>query len=357
MKQTTISLYERNKEILEFFCKNKIVLSESIQRQLLEFMSRMCTYEEEEKKIYPYVIIGHNIESDSFERIFPAEKIHMSSETNDELFLKNIKPMLPFCNNGWRVYINISEKKLDYGIIRNFSGIEGLIIDDLLTCHSKEEYSLLYNEYGISCVLLAPTSESSFEIVGMDGERLCVNFSLMPRQEGAEEQKQHFVEDILMSVNDERIYRSIRKVVDLFPMKLHGTICLVVNSECQLPNEQLKDGIFLDEPIDLLKIIEEILDKNINHSPDNIRRLNEEYYAITGIFIEMLNFDGITIVDNKGKIRAYNVFITPDGGKSIVTGGARKRAAEALYKSNNSEYVGVYFQSQDGNFSYERIKG
>jgi len=71
--------------------------------------------------------------------------------------------------------------------------------------------------------------------------------------------------------------------------------------------------------------------------------------------MEMLNFDGITIVDNAGKIRAYNVFITPESGENIVNGGARKRAATSLLNTKNKDYIGVYFRSQDGNYFYERI--
>mgnify|MGYP002657831126 CR=1 FL=1 len=69
----------------------------------------------------------------------------------------------------------------------------------------------------------------------------------------------------------------------------------------------------------------------------------------------MLNFLGITVIDTSGRIRAYNVFITPNNGIEVTYGGARKRAAQALLDNKNSDYVGVYFQSQDGNYFYERV--
>ena len=83
----------------------------------------------------------------------------------------------------------------------------------------------------------------------MDGKELRINFSLSEQVESNEEQKQCFLDDFLMHTNDDKIRRSIKKVIDLFPQKLHGTICLVVNEKCQLPNEQLKDGIFLNNQL------------------------------------------------------------------------------------------------------------
>ena len=71
----------------------------------------------------------------------------------------------------------------------------------------------------------------------------------------------------------------------------------------------------------------------------------------------MLNYDGITIVDNMGRIRAYNVFIKPEKfNKNATTGGARKRAAYAIINSGIRKIVGVYFHSQEGEIFYEEVK-
>ena len=350
-----ISLSERSNEIVNFIEENEVYIPDEIQKQLLEFMTKICSYEEEEKKIFPHLVIGQNIETEDFRKIFSVEIIHLSTEKNKSLFYKRLKPLLPFCNNGWRVYVDIEEAEMRFGIMRNFSGIEGLIVDDLLR-NSKENAEMIYKDYGISCVLLNPININTVEIIGMDGKELRINFSLSEQVESNEEQKQCFLDDFLMHTNDDKIRRSIKKVIDLFPQKLHGTICLVVNEKCQLPNEQLKDGIFFEQPIDIVGAAEEILEKDIDHTVDYIIQLDEKYYAITGLFIEMLNFDGITIVDTMGRIRGYNVFITPHNKDNIITGGARKRAAHALLDSQNEDYVGVYFQSQDGNYFYERIR-
>lgn len=350
-----ISLCEKSNEIVKFIEDNKVYIPDQMQKQLLEFMTKICSYEEEDKKIFPHLVIGHNIETEDFRKIFSVEMIRVSTEENNSLFYKRLKPLLPFCNNGWRVYIDITENKIRFGIMRNFSGIEGLILDDLLR-HSEQEAEMIHRDYGISCVLLNPININTFEIIGINGKELRIKFSLSEQVESDEKQKQCFLEDFLMHTNDIKIHRSIKKVIDLFPQKLHGTICLVVKENCKLPNEQLRDGIFFEQPIDIVGAAEEILGKNIDYPADYIRQLDEKYYAITGLFIEMLNFDGITIVDTRGRIRGYNIFITPHNKENIIAGGARKRAAHALLDSKNDNYVGIYFQSQDGNYFYERIK-
>ena len=323
---------------------------------MFDFLKKICSYEEEETKIFPHIIIGHNIESKEFSKLFPVEIIHMTQESNDKLFFKRLKPLLPFCNNGWRVYVDVGECKVNFGIVRNFSGIEGLTVDEVLSDTPKEDLDIIRQEYNIGYFMINPINRNELDLVAMDGENIRINFSLIQiSQHSSEDQKEMFIRDFLSQSTDDKLYRAIKKIVDLFPQKLHGTICLIINEKCNLPNEQLMDGIFLDEPIDLVGIAKDVLSKKMNYTSDYVISLNEKFYAISGLFLDMLNFDGITVVDTNGRIRAYNVFITPDSGIEVTYGGARKRAAQALLDKKNSNYVGVYFQSQDGNYFYERV--
>ena len=351
-----ISLEEKVNEILHFFENYDIYLSEELQLQMFDFLKKICSYEEEETKIFPHIIIGHNIESKEFSKLFPVEIIHMTQESNDKLFFKRLKPLLPFCNNGWRVYVDVGECKVNFGIVRNFSGIEGLTVDEVLSDTPKDDLDIIRQEYNIGYFMINPINRNELDLVAMDGENIRINFSLIQiSQHSSEDQKEMFIRDFLSQSTDDKLYRAIKKIVDLFPQKLHGTICLIINEKCNLPNEQLMDGIFLDEPIDLVGIAKDVLSKKMNYTSDYVISLNEKFYAISGLFLDMLNFDGITVVDTNGRIRAYNVFITPDSGIEVTYGGARKRAAQALLDKKNSNYVGVYFQSQDGNYFYERV--
>lgn len=350
-----ISLEEKVNEILHFFENYDIYLSEELQLQMLDFLKKICSYEEEETKIFPHIIIGHNIESEGFSKIFPMEIIHMTQECNDKLFFKRLKPLLPFCNNGWRVYVDVGENKINFGIIRNFSGIEGLTVDEVLCDAKKEDLDIIRREYNIGYFMINPVNRNELDIVAMDGENIRINFSLIQTsRNSSEKQKEMFIRDFLPQSADKKLYRAMKKIVDLFSQKLHGAICLIVDEKCSLPNKQLIDGIFLEKPIDMVGLAKEVLSKKMNYTSYDIS-LNEKFYAISGLFLDMLNFDGITVVDTSGRIRAYNVFITPNNGIEVTYGGARKRAAQALLDNKNSDYIGVYFQSQDGNYFYERV--
>ena len=70
----------------------------------------------------------------------------------------------------------------------------------------------------------------------------------------------------------------------------------------------------------------------------------------------MLNFDGITIIDNKGQIRAYNVFVEPNAKRvGYIVGGARKRAAYYILSGKRKGIVGVYCQSHEGEVFFQSV--
>ena len=127
---------------------------------MLDFLKKICSYEEEETKI------------------FPMEIIHMTQECNDKLFFKRLKPLLPFCNNGWRVYVDVGENKINFGIIRNFSGIEGLTVDEVLCDAKKEDLDIIRREYNIGYFMINPVNRNELDIVAMDGENIRINFWL-----------------------------------------------------------------------------------------------------------------------------------------------------------------------------------
>ena len=79
---------------------------------------------------------------------------------------------------------------------------------------------------------------------------------------------------------------------------LHGTICVVVDKEYKDKNGFLADGTWLKEPIEFGKMFlrSSKFDENVLRS-----------YA--DVLTTMLDFDGITVIDNAGRIRAYNCFV------------------------------------------------
>ena len=126
---------------------------------------------------------------------------------------------------------------------------------------------------------------------------------------------------------------------------VNGTICVVVDKD-YMDNGLFEDGIWLKEPISFSKLFTQ----SKSYSEEKLQAFSE-------LFINMLNFDGITIIDNLGRIRAYNVFVETNSKKvGYIVGGARKRAAYHILSSKRKDIVGVYFQSHEGEVIYHSLR-
>jgi hypothetical protein len=138
------------------------------------------------------------------------------------------------------------------------------------------------------------------------------------------------------------MYKNIFKNV----MRLvNGTICVVIDTN-YVRDDFFGDGIWLEEPINLSKLFAQTNQYN-----------EQKLQTMAEIFIAMLNFDGITVVDNLGQIRAYNVFIETNlKVAGNIIGGARKRAAYTIINSKRPNIIGVYFQSHEGDMFYAPLK-
>lgn len=354
MLNTKISLSGSGNTIKALFSEEKIELPDDLFKALLLFLSKACTYEEEETRIWPSIIVCSNLLNNSVIKLLQATPIQFVEEPISKTnLIKRLKSALPFCNNGWKVFINVQEDIIQYGIIRNFNGPTGLSVDDVLLSLSDEEKESLK----INFVLI--DAVSNFELRLQTASSNCiVDFRLTDYEEESIS-KACFCEDLLSAYEGDMTKASIayKKLVDLFSRKLHGSLCFIVKYDYCLPDGVFNDGIFLKKPIDFFTILDkDLTEKNQTQDISATISSHEKYHAFTGILIEMLNIDGITIVDNKGRIRAFNVFVKADTVDSnALSGGARKRAAHYLSSLKSNDYIGVYFQSQDGTSFYERI--
>ena len=168
-----INFSASNDAIRTFFLNQNINLPASLYNELLLFLSKACTYEEEEHKVRPSIIIGNNLLDDHVIHLTQATVIPLVKEHSTETrLMKRLKSMLPFCNNGWRVFLNLDDETLTYGIMRNFNGPTGLSIDDILTNMSTSDKESL----GINFALI--DISSNFEILFPLSLKIYLLFSL-----------------------------------------------------------------------------------------------------------------------------------------------------------------------------------
>lgn len=247
--------------IQHLFSDAKIVLPNELYQDLLRFLSKACGYEEEERKIRPSIIIGHNLQDSSLQKILQSTLIPLVKDRMDSTHLsKRLKSTLPFCNNGWRVYIDIGDECITYGIMRNFNGPTGVNIEEIL-CGLSDDELLAMNVHFILIDIV-----SNYEVLLKGNGRECmIDFRLIA-DETEVNANAGFCQDILSACESERSKASIAysKIVKLFSQKLHGCICVIIKHDYELPDTVLKDGIFLENPIDICSILtDELNDKQL----------------------------------------------------------------------------------------------
>jgi len=333
--------------ILKIFNEQKIVVSPSLFDMLLELLSKICIYEEEEHKIQPLLIIGTDLDT-----YFKQCPFHFKQEvfTDDLLgsnFNRIMKSLIPLCNNNWYVYIDINETLVKYGVFRQFKSATSVDFEDMFFIEEKQKTD------SIGFICIRPFDKSSFLLKSIGQSHTIISFSFTNCHEQSINDIDAFCNDICEKTYDDKEYirKALKRILLNMPNKLHGAICLLVDEDYAYPNNYVT-GLELSPPLDLISCIKNT--KEINTYEDA-----ERFYAITNLFYEFLNVDGITLLNTSGQIIGYNAFYRSGNTPTNIVGGARKRTFEGL-KSQMNEYdckiKGIYYQSQDGNYQYARRK-
>lgn len=316
--------------------------------KLLDYFYKFLNYEEEGSKIRPTIIFSNNINFVA-KTIPNVYKLVFYKDEDASRFNHRIKTLMAFCRNEWSIFINQNDDKIEYGLIKALNSIKEKSINELI--FEEEFRSTISNK--CSLFTLEVINKSLIVLEGVKGHTTNVSFS--------------FSEDTIANWNDvitnfvevsvsklKTTKKKLKEIKILYEnifkkvfKNLHGAICLVVDKEYKPENDTtLADGTWLEQPIELSKLF--LQTKSYSEA---------KLIGISDLIISMLNYDGATVVDNAGRIRAYNVFVEVKAKNSVKPiGGARRRAAQSLIDSKNKKFIGVYFQSQDGDCFFKYVK-
>ena len=321
----------------------------TLEENLFEFLEKICIYEEEEHKIKPLLIIGNNLNRFFSQCPFHYKSTIYTDEMDGKNFNRIVKSMVPLCNNNWYIFIDILKDKILYGVFRNFQSPVSVNFEELFfDCSSFCDKTA---QVGLVCI--KPYEKNSFIIKNLCTEDTIISFSFKSIIEQVETKLVQMKEDLLASVNHPNrafIDKALFRILSYMPGKVHGSLCIIVTNDYKYPNDYL-NGLSVQPHLDLVDCI---------LSTENIRAYEdaERYYALTNLFYEFMNIDGITVLDTRGRVIGYNAFYRSSETPTEETGGgARKRIFAGLrkeMKKENSNIVGIYYQSQDGNFDYVR---
>lgn len=300
-------------------------------------------YEEEGKKVRPTIFVTTNINS-IVKTVPKCKKIVFYEDPDFTNFKTHLKALMCFSTSDWYMYINFGEEVIEYGIIKKLTSIKDQSLLHALTEKSTLETIAKRN----NLVVISVLGGGVVKLVGAKGSNCSICFNLNSQYEyNWDNEIYEFVEACVSKIKTtkrklEDIKNLIGNIFHRVLRDLHGTICMVVDKEYK-DKGFLADGTWLKEPIEFGKMFL----KSSNYDESALR-------SYADVLTTMLDFDGITVIDNAGRIRAYNVFIeASQSSQKKVVGGARKRAAYTILESKNKKIIGVYFQSQDGDNFYK----
>lgn len=328
-KEQTINM--NREEVIDFIKRNIkqekhfYEIEEGLIEVVLHIIPLLGHYEEEGRKINFSIAIGMNNNMKDLIANCYVLKTYTWIQENIEDRIKKIERMIKqvavFCEKDANIFIVQNENKIECGIY----------IPKLNATEKAEDSFLNKNfiifEHLYKNKVVANAKEDCLYIcMDFDKEKVIGDIS------DAEELSQHL------------ICRKWKGIFERVKRTVHGTICLFVDS-----NWNPCKGSNYTESIDAVDL--QLKLKN-NPSADEIQNFNNQL----DMFMSMLNYDGITIIDTSEKIRAYNLFCKiKDDNKENTKGGARYRAYKNLKEldlENRVGYVAVYFQSQEGEIEF-----
>ncbi|MBQ7308125.1 MAG: hypothetical protein IJW82_06335 [Clostridia bacterium] len=351
-KTENIFYFDARGKIKDFFQNEFDTCPPKLMNRFLNFFNNILIYEEEGRKLQPRLLFTSNVEI--IAKNIPSTEKHTMFVDDDELYFeKRMKALIPFTEDDWWVFISTKDNKIAYGIIKTLTNIsDPTFKESLLTCEKlstrKDNFDLIMVEK-YSDFIISFTSVTNAIV-----HKLNVNFTIDEHvnstDAGTEIDK--FIEACFLkykpksktSLSNAKFL--LKKTMTRAIRKVHGTICVIVDKN-YADNKFFSDGVWLKEPINMAKIFS---------STGSNSELKQK--SCVELFLSMLNSDGITILDNSGKLRAYGVFVETNMEKTKnVAGGARKRAAYTVINCRRTKIAGVYFQSQEGEIIYSDVKG
>lgn len=339
---------DAKKSIRTFIDEEYSSFDNGMLNRLLDYFYKFLNYEEEGSKIRPTIIFTNNINYVA-KNIPNVYKLVFYKDPDASKFNHRIKTLIAFCRNEWNLFINQTDDYIEYGLVKTLNSIKEKSLKELVfEPEFKEDISNKFSFFTLEVI-----NKSLIVLEGIKGHTTNVSFS--------------FNEDSIANWNDvisnfvavsvsklKTTKRKLKEIKTLYEnifkkvfKNLHGCICLVVDKDYKPDNDStLSDGTWLEQPIELSKLF--LQTKNYSEA---------KLIGISDLIIGMLDYDGATVVDNAGRIRAYNVFVEVKAKSNIKPiGGARRRAAQSLIDNKNKKFIGVYFQSQDGDCFFKYTK-
>lgn len=306
---------------------------------ICKVISQMRYYQEEGTHIQFRLAVGIDDGKEGLPRLYKLQYQSIEGKSKDEITEKVfhiIKKVLPCCKDNNDVYIvlDLNKKELRAGIFFLELNMVDRITHGFLDAGFIIAECLRENSI---CIHFMSDKKIDRCLIKLDLEddNRCVNTLLQKDYENQSLSIQYW----------KGVFEQVKRCC-------HGTICLVVDNEFNLSDTEIKK-LFTNS----LKKVEDIA-VIPNYFGENG---SEESDHALQIFLSMLNYDGITIIDTLGRIISYNN-ICRNGEQQAkaenvnLQCGSRHVAYNQMKDWKYGNLVGVYFQSQEGEIHFYNYK-
>lgn len=343
--EKNINFQEGRNNIIDFFNTEYEGFNPVLLSHFLNSFNELLSYKEEDSNTKTKLIFTNNIDT-VLKPIQKSYKLQIFVDNDATMFNSRLKPLVAIAKKDWCIYIENKDDKFSYGICKTFNSLK----EKSLLTEITESKILKDKSDKFSCIIARSISDFEMSIYSISGNKLSINTSLNPLNcQDNEQTIQEFSKLCFSKLRTTKkkleevqiLFSNIfTKVID----ELNGAMCVIVDKDYK-DNGFFEDGIWLETPISLSKLFTQTRSYS-----------EEKLQALSSLFINMLNFDGITIVDTTGRILAYNVFVESNMKRAKnVIGGARKRAAYSIINSRRKHIAGVYFQSHEGEIFFKSL--
>ncbi|MCF0220747.1 MAG: hypothetical protein HUK19_00485 [Fibrobacter sp.] len=312
------------KQTVEDFIKNHSASMRSdIISAVANFLPQISNYREEDKTFSFRIILGVGTLPSIKGRPHVLKTLPLKDLTA-QMVTKTIRSLTIFCCNGADILINQTEDSVTFGVV----------YFDIEQTGLAEIYFLRKG-----FLIMGSISRTKVIVIAMGPDDKPENLILSFDFSGSENLP---VPDFSKKYNRDvalwsGIFRRAKKDV-------HGTICLIVSPEWSWEKdcENFSRGDVLQNPVSIA----------YGDGTDSTRKLDDGVRML----LSMMDYDGMTIIDTHGNIRAYHCFVKIDQNDCSV-GGSRHIAFATLKKKNNNLYKAIYFQSHEGQVEFTYMSG
>lgn len=341
-----ITIFEQGRNNLITFINTEYEgFDAKLLSHFLNSFNELLDYREEGTHTKPKIIFTNNIDS-VVKSIPKAYKLQIFADDDASMFNSHLKPLIAIAKKEWCIYVENKDEKFNYGICKTLNSLK----EKTLVNQIAESTYLRERADKINCIVARSVSDFEMDFFSTRGNVIKINTALNPTKSFdnddtiAEFTKACFSKLRTTQKKLGEVQTMFRNIFSRVIEDLNGAMCVVVDKDYK-DNGFFEDGIWLETPISFSKLFTQ----SKSYSEEKLQ-------AFATLLINMLNFDGITVIDTTGRVLAYNIFVESNINRTKnVVGGARKRAAYTIINSRRKHIVGVYFQSHEGEIFYKSL--